>query len=114
MTPTAQTHRMTEALRAHYAAALRDAFRGTRFHTTLSAAGNECETRPDFTLYVDGGDTSMENAEAMARAVGLLRGLTEARVRRIRVKGRTSWLVGADTFFQGDIRRGVRWSESGS
>lgn len=112
MTTPAETNRIAQTLAAHYDAILSAAFRGTGHQVILNREGDRFGLLTGaFTLYVDGG-TNESNAQAMVRAVQLVRGLTEARLRRITVGGKRAWRASTAAIGAGDIRRGIRWSES--
>lgn len=108
----AETNTIAAALTAHYDAVLSAAFRGTGHQVILMGEGDMMGLRTGaFTLYVDGG-TNESNAQAMVKAVRLVQGLTEARLRRITVGGKRAWRAASTGIGSGDIRRGIRWSES--
>jgi hypothetical protein len=113
MLTAAERKTVTEALRLRYSDALRAALAGTGFTHCLSAdVDPQGLPSGQFSLYVDGGDTNAHSAEGMALAVRTLRGLTESRLARLRVRGKLTWMARADALFSGYIRRGIRWSES--
>lgn len=112
MMTAAETNLTASALAAHYDAVLSAAFKGTGHQAILKREGDMLGLLTGaFTLYVDGG-TNESNARAMVKAVGLVQGLTEARLRRVTVGGKRAWRAATAAIGAGDIRRGIRWSES--
>lgn len=101
------------ALRLHYADSIR-AILPTGFKVSVMAE-NGIDGLPsgEFTLHLDGGDTNGEAFAALAKVVRALRGLTEARLRRITVNGgKRTWRANRAELYSGDIRCGLRWTDA--